>query len=300
MSWQQTLKSSIHCSGTGLHSGREVRLTLHPAPVHHGLVFRKGRSLIPAHWSRVVDTRMCTVVADDDGNSIATIEHLMAALAGLGIDNAVIEVDGDEVPAMDGSADDFVFLIEKAGIERQSVRRRGVRVLKPVDVSAGLAQARLEPADAQIFTLDVDFPSQAIGRQSMEMTLSPARFRSDISRARTFGFKKDIEALQQNGLALGGSLKNAILVDGDKVANPEGLRFEDEFVRHKILDAIGDLALAGLPVIGRFRGYRSGHALNNQVLRALFADDKAYELVELGSDLVLEPPMSHRLRLAAG
>lgn len=281
---QRTLKASIGCVGTGLHSGRRVNLTLHPAEPGTGIVLRRSDldREIQASFDRVADTRLSTVLADARWASarIGTVEHLMAALAGLGIDNAVVEVDGPEVPILDGSAAPFVFLIDCAGIVEQMAPRRVIEILRPVRVSDGQAFAELRPASAVAtgleLTLSIDFAAPAIGQQSLSLQLDAETFRSELAQARTFGLLEEVDALQAAGLALGGSLDNAVVVDGERVLNPGGLRTPDEFVRHKLVDAVGDLALAGAALRGRFVAHRSGHALNNALLRALFADAGAW------------------------
>lgn len=280
---QRTLKAAIHCSGIGLHSGRNITLRLEPAPADSGILFRRSdlpaaHADIPARYDRVVDTRLSTVIANDSGASVATIEHLMSALAGCGIDNAVVSVDGPEVPVMDGSSAPFVFLIECAGIAEQTAPRRVLRMLKTVTVEHDGKRVSLQPADASRYAVEIDFDSRAIARQRYTFDLTQAGFKSRIARARTFGFLHEVEALRKAGLARGGSLENAVVIDGDRVVNPEGLRFTDEFVRHKLLDSIGDLYLSGHRILGQFTGYRCGHDLNNRMLHALFADPSAYAL----------------------
>ena len=282
---QRTLKSRIPCVGTGLHSGRRVSLTLLPAPADHGIVFRRTdlKRDIPALYDRVVDTRLCTMIGDGEAR-VGTIEHLMAALAGAGIDNALIEVDGPEVPIMDGSAAPFSFLLECAGIVALETPRKVLRITRPVRVSDGEAHAAFLPfapgTRAAIPTLDldvsIDFAEAAIGRQSRSLRLTSENFREAVAPARTFALARDIAALRASGLAKGGSLDNAIVVDGARVLNPGGLRMKDEFVAHKLLDAVGDLALAGAALHGRFVANRPGHALNNKLLRALFAQPGAW------------------------
>lgn len=277
---QRTLKSTMCCDGVGLHSGSDVSLTFCPAPVNHGIVFKRmdldAQPLIPALWSHVSDSRLCTTIANDNGISVSTVEHLMAALAGCGIDNLLIEITGAEVPIMDGSSQPFVFLIECAGVIDQNTPRRVIRVLKPIHVKSGDCQASLTPADKLSLEFDIDFGNNAVSAQSMKIGLVNGSFCKEISRARTFGFLHEVEAMQKAGLAKGGSLDNAIVVNGDTIMNKDGLRYDDEFVRHKILDAVGDLYMAGGVLMGRFSANRSGHALNNQLLRALFADDDAW------------------------
>ena len=282
---QKTLKSAISCTGIGLHSGEKVSMTLHPADPGFGIVFRRtdvaGEGVeIPAKHDHVVDTRLCTAIGAQ-GKSIGTVEHLMAALAGAGIDNALIEVGGAEVPVMDGSAAPFLFLIDCAGIVEQDAPRKAVRVLKPVSIIDGDKSATLNPD--QGFTLDfqIEFANPLIGSQSMTVDMAEGVFKNEIARARTFGFLHEAEALWAAGLAKGASLENAVVVSGDKVLNEDGMRFDDECVRHKILDAVGDLYMAGAPILGRYEGVRASHALNNRLLRALFADPANYEIVDM-------------------
>lgn len=280
---QKTLNSSIVCSGIGLHSGHPVTMTLRPAGVNTGIRFvrtdiagsDKARD-IAADWQSVVDTRLCTVLGNADGVTVSTVEHLMAALAGCGIDNLLIELNGPEVPIMDGSALPFVALIERAGITAQAAARRAIRVIKPVEVRDGDRRVSVTPASTISFSFEIDFPDAAVARQEGYIRLANGAFKSDLAQARTFGFMRDVEMLRANGFALGGSLDNAIVVDEGKIVNAEGLRYGDEFVRHKVLDAVGDLYLAGAPILGHFHGVRSGHALNNQLLHALMADDSAW------------------------
>ena len=279
--FQRTLKRSIRFSGVGLHTGNTITMTLAPAPAGHGIEFvrsdlRGAAAVVPAQWDNVIDTRMCTVVGNAEGTRIGTIEHIMGALNGCGIDNAVITLDGPEIAIMDGSAAPFVEAIDAAGIDETAMPRRAIRVLKPVMVQEGDKWAELLPGERVSYAFDIDFESAAISRQSLVLDLSPESFRNEIGGARTFGFLHEVEMLKKMGLARGGSLDNAIVISGDRVINAEGLRFQDEFVRHKILDAVGDLYLAGSPIIGRFVGHRSGHALNNKLLRALFADATAW------------------------
>ena len=245
--------------------------------------------VVPAKWDLVVDTTLCTVLANRAGVRVGTVEHLMAALRGCAIDNVTVELDGPEVPIMDGSAEPFVFLIDSAGGVAQAAPRRAVRVLKPVTVADGNRSASLTPAQGSSFSFEIDFSASAVASQAGRVRLVNGAFKSDLARARTFGFLDEVDALRARGLALGGSLDNAIVVDGDRVLNEDGLRFEDEFVRHKILDSIGDLYLAGAPLVGHFHGHRSGHELNNRLLRALFAEADAWRyddapVVEAGHD----------------
>lgn len=283
---QHTLKNSIYCSGIGLHSGAKVAMSLHPADPDSGIVFKRGdltgaEALIPARFDRVVDTRMCTTLGNDAGKTVSTVEHLMAALAGCGVDNAVVEVSGAEVPIMDGSSEPFVFLIDCAGVVEQRAPRRAVQVLKPITVEDGPVTARIEPWAGSSISVELDFETSVIGRKSMFVDLLAGRFREDLSRARTFGFLHEVEALKAAGLARGGSLDNAVVISGNKVMNEDGLRYDDECARHKALDCIGDLYLAGMPLIGHFHGVRPGHAINNRLLRELFADRSAWTIVDM-------------------
>ncbi|MFY8094934.1 MAG: UDP-3-O-acyl-N-acetylglucosamine deacetylase [Niveispirillum sp.] len=282
MSWQQTLKSTINCAGIGLHSGRRVRMTLRPAPVDHGISFVRtdvpgGRAVIPARWDLVADTRLCTLLKNEQGTTIGTIEHLMAALRGLNIDNAVVEVDAPELPIMDGSSAPFVFLIECAGIQQQEQPRRVIRVLRDVRVQDGDKVVSLSPAPVSSFRAEIIYENTAlIRRQEGSLRLTDGAFKAEVSDCRTFGFAHEVEAMRKAGLGLGGSLDNAVVIDGDRVLNPGGLRHADEFIRHKILDAVGDLYLAGGPILGHYQGLRPGHAMNNAILRTLFADATAW------------------------
>jgi UDP-3-O-[3-hydroxymyristoyl] N-acetylglucosamine deacetylase len=289
-SHQTTLRIPVTFSGIGVHSGDEVKLTLHPAEADHGIVFLRtglpgGRDrLIDARHLAVTATELCTVVGERDSGAVATIEHLMSALYGLGVDNALIEIDGPEVPILDGSAAPFVQGIDKAGLVQAGAPRRYLKVLKPVRVAQGRAFAELRPNDRG-FHLDVeiDFENPVIGRQRKLLDLAPAAYRREVSRARTFGFMRDVEKLWKAGFALGASLENTVAIGDDAVINPEGLRYADEFVRHKLLDAVGDLALAGLPILGAYRSYCGGHRMNFSVLEALFASRSNYAIVEAGN-----------------
>jgi UDP-3-O-[3-hydroxymyristoyl] N-acetylglucosamine deacetylase len=298
---QSTLKNSIDCVGIGLHSGQRVRMVLRPAAPDHGIVFRRtdlgqaglGRD-IPARFDLVADTRLATVLADpgDPSVRVGTVEHVMAALAGCGIDNALIEIDGPELPALDGSAAHLVFLIDCAGIAPQDAPRRTIEVLRTVRVSDGDAFAELRPArrtpvgtpnlgtnTGLELTMSIAFAAAAIGQQALSLHLTPKSFRQELSRARTFALAEDIDRLRAAGMARGGSLENAVVVDAARVLNPGGLRMHDEFVRHKLLDAVGDLALAGAPLSASFIAHRSGHGLNNLLLRALLGDATAWRMV---------------------
>jgi UDP-3-O-[3-hydroxymyristoyl] N-acetylglucosamine deacetylase len=286
---QRSIKSSIGCAGVGLHSGQKIRITLHPAPANHGIVFRRvdhaKQPLTPARYDHVIDTRLSTNVGDlDAGIRIGTIEHLMAALAGHRIDNVLIDIDADEVPVMDGSSAPFTFLIDCAGIEEQNAPRMVVEVLKTVEVEHGGCTAKIEPGAGFSIDFEIDFASKAIANQRLEVAFDDGVFSGSIARARTFGFLHEVEAMRAAGLARGGSLDNAIVLSGDSVMNEEGLRFEDEFVRHKILDALGDLYTAGNQLQGKVTAYKSGHMVNNMLLKALFADQSAWRLVPMTHD----------------
>lgn len=288
--WQRTLKSPVSCTSVGVHSGEDITINLKPAAIDTGVVFIRtdvdGDGVVPARWDRVVDTRMCSVIANESGASVGTIEHLMAALAGCGVDNVEIDIDGGEVPIMDGSSEPFVALVKQVGVVEQDAPRRVIKVLKTIEVECAGGSVSLEPSDMQVIDFEIDFDSKAINHQTVQTHVINGAFCKELSKARTFGFLHEVEALRSAGLAKGGSLDNAIVVDKDRILNEGGLRFDDEFVRHKALDAIGDLFLAGAPVIGRFKGVCSGHAANNQLLHALFADDDAWCWDVLAGDAV--------------
>lgn len=281
---QRTLKASIGCVGIGLHTGRRIHLTFRPASANTGIVFRRGDLGIdiPALYNNVVDTRLCTVLAMPDAPDarVGTVEHVMAALFACGVSNVIVEVDGPEIPVLDGSSAPFVFLIDCAGLVEQDAEPNTVEVLRTVRVTDGEAFAEIRPASDGGLNLSVSiaFTAEAIGRQAISFDMDDAAFRSKLAHARTFAMANEIAGLQAAGLAKGGSLANAIVVDGARVLNPGGLRMMDEFVRHKTLDAIGDLALAGLALHGRFVAHRPGHSLNNRLLRALFADTGAWRM----------------------
>lgn len=279
--FQRTLKYSISCTGTGLHSGEKVNMVLHPAEPGTGVLFRRndlasGVANIPARYDRVTASTMGTTISNDDGVSVATVEHLLAALSGCGIDNVIVEIDAGEVPIMDGSAAPFVMLVECAGHVEQAAVRKRLQVLKRVEVSDGDKTASIGPAEKLSVSFEIDFDSVAVSHQEGDFSMKQGLFKTQLARARTFGFLKEVDFLRANGFALGGSLDNAVVVDDDKILNEDGLRYPDEFVRHKMMDVIGDLYLAGAPVQGHFQGVRSGHSLNNRLLHALFADDSAW------------------------
>ncbi len=290
---QRTIKEQVRTTGVGLHSGRRVELTLRPAPANTGVVFRRTDLVPPveirAAADRVTDTRMASTLsagqgAHDPVAQVATVEHLMAALAGLGIDNVYVDVTAAEIPILDGSAGSFVFLIQSAGVLEQGESKRFIAVRKTVEVSEGDKWARLEPHFGFRARFSIAFAHPAIDatEQQVEVDFATSSFINDVARARTFGFVQDVEALRASGLAQGGSLGNAIVMDEYRILNAEGLRSTDEFVKHKMLDAIGDLYLAGHPLLASYTAHKSGHALNNALLRALFADPANYELVSFG------------------
>jgi UDP-3-O-[3-hydroxymyristoyl] N-acetylglucosamine deacetylase len=284
---QTTLRDRVAINGFGVHSAAPAQVILHPADVNSGVVFLRtglpgGRErLLEAKRANVTDTALCTVLGDASGANVCTVEHLLAALSGLRIDNVLIEIDGPETPIMDGSAADFVSAIDSVGVAQQSRPRRHLKIVKPVRVDCDGGFAEFLPAERG-FRLDVEieFDSPAIGRQRRVFDLDPPTFRREIARARTFGFVGDVLKLWQAGYALGSSLDNSVAIDGDIILNPEGLRYADEFVRHKALDAIGDLSLAGAPIIGLYRAYRAGHKLNALALDALLERRSAYEILE--------------------
>ena len=285
---QRTLKNVIGATGVGLHTGKKVYLTLRPAPVGTGIVFRRVDldpvAEIAASLERVSDTRLSTTL-EHNGVRVSTVEHLMSAFAGLHIDNAIVELDSDEVPIMDGSAAVFVFLIQSAGIETQTAAKRFIRIKDPVEIREGDKWARFEPFEGfkVSFSIDFNHPTMQSSGQQATVDLSEVSFAKEVSRARTFGFLQDVEALQEVGLARGGSLDNAIVMDDYRVINDDGLRYGNEFVKHKILDAIGDLYLLGCPLIGAFSAHKSGHGLNNRLLRTLAQQRASWEAVSYGS-----------------
>jgi len=281
---QRTLKNVIRATGVGLHTGEKVFLTLRPAAPNTGIVFRRvdldDPVEIKAHPENVGDTTLSTTLVKD-GARVSTVEHMLSAMAGLGIDNAYIDLSAAEVPIMDGSAGPFVFLIQSAGIEEQNAPKRFIRIKKPVRIEEGDKWACFEPFNGFKVSFGIEFDHPVFRECSNFATVdfSTTSFVKEVSRARTFGFTRDLERLRENNLALGGSLDNAVVVDDYRILNEDGLRYEDEFVKHKVLDAIGDLYLLGHSLIGAFSGYKSGHALNNKLLRALLADAEAWEMV---------------------
>ncbi|MGP3695673.1 UDP-3-O-acyl-N-acetylglucosamine deacetylase [Rhodobacter sp. NSM] len=284
---QCTLKSAAKFTGVGLHSGEPVRMIVKPASADYGIWFRRvdvtsGYALIPARWDAVVPSRLCTLVANPSGVTVSTIEHVMAALAGCGIHNALIEIDGPEVPILDGSSVPFVEAFLARGIREQAEPVRAIRILETVEVRDGDAVARLEPADEFEIDFSIDFAETAIGRQEKSLNMANGAFVRELCDSRTFCRQADVDAMRANGLALGGTFENAVVFEGDRILSPGGLRHADEPVRHKMLDALGDLSLAGGPIIGRYTGIRAGHAMTNRLLRALFARRDAFRLVDCG------------------
>ncbi|MEL7300171.1 MAG: UDP-3-O-acyl-N-acetylglucosamine deacetylase [Pseudomonadota bacterium] len=292
---QATLKAPVTFDGVGLHSGNPVRLTVRPASAEHGIWFRRvdlsfGDALVPALWSAVERAPLCTRIKNASGVTVSTIEHLMAALAGCGITNALIDLDGPEVPILDGSAAPFVRGFLARGIFRQDAPMRAIKILKAVQVEQGEAVARLEPAEGFAMDFDIDFEDAAIGHQAKTLDLANGAFVHELSDSRTFCSNADVRAMHANGLALGGTLKNAVVFEGAQILSPGGLRHGDEPVRHKMLDAVGDLALAGAPIIGRYVGHRAGHALTNILLHAVFARPECFRMVECDVDMVARLP----------
>jgi UDP-3-O-[3-hydroxymyristoyl] N-acetylglucosamine deacetylase len=301
---QTTLASEVSLTGTGVHSGAPVSIILCPADGDTGIRFLLSNgdadgTEIAADPRSVTGVTLCTVLGDGNGASIATVEHLLAALSGLGVDNALIEIDSCEVPIMDGSASRFVEAIDEAGLAELEAPRRFLKVLKRIAVEDAGAFGELTPNNGFHIDVEIDFDSPLIGSQRIEIDVNPGSFRRELSRARTFGFMKDVERLWAAGLALGASLENTVAIGDDRVINREGLRFSDEFVRHKALDAVGDLALAGAPILGSFRSYRGGHRLNALVLKALFADTDAWTMIEAPRYReIRHAELSHRLAAA--
>ena len=289
LSYQHTLAGPAICAGVGLHSGQRVRVSIRPAPVNSGIVFVRtdldGDNRVRAAAEAVTPTRLCTVIENASGVKVATIEHLMAALSALDVDNAVVELDGPEIPIMDGSALPFIQLIDRAGRRLQEAERQYIEILDTVEVTEGDKWARLSPSDRFEVAFEIAFPTVVIGRQRVDMAVNEASFRRELADCRTFGFLSEVEAMRAAGLARGGSLENAVVIDGDRILNPEGLRRTDEFVRHKALDAVGDLYVLGAPIIGRFEGVYAGHALNNMAVRALLARPEAWRLAPLNAVL---------------
>ncbi len=290
---QRTLDHAIRCSGIGLHSGRKVELILKPAKENTGIVFHRTDLAIdiPAKAEFVTDTRLCTTIGNGKAQ-ISTVEHLLSALAGLGIDNAVVEVNGPEVPIMDGSSAPFVFLIQCAGIREQSAAKKVIRILKKIAISDDDRSCSLHPATGFQVSYLLDYDHPLLRQRKVSIDFSSQAYTREVSRARTFGFLHEIEALQKAGLALGGSLENAIVLDTFRVINEGGLRYEDECVRHKILDTLGDLFLAGMPIVGAFEGERTGHEMNHKLVTAMLADPSAWKIEELQAKPVADESAS--------
>ena len=303
---QHTLKSSVTFEGTGLHSGRPARMVIRPAAAEHGIWFRRtdvrvGDAMIPALWDAVDRSPLCTRLENAAGASVSTVEHVMAALAGCGVHNALIEIDGPEVPILDGSAAPFVRGILARGLRRQAAPVRAFRMLREVKVSHGEAWASLSPAGQLEISFHIDFVDAAIGVQNKHLVMENGSFVRQLCDSRTFCRQSDVDAMRARGLALGGTMDNAVVVDGDKVLSPGGLRHEDEAVRHKMLDALGDLSLAGAPILGHYHGHRAGHSLTNTLLRAVFADTRNYALVICDMDQAARLPGAgvHRAEIPA-
>jgi UDP-3-O-[3-hydroxymyristoyl] N-acetylglucosamine deacetylase len=281
---QTTLADQVTLTGIGVHSGKSASITLVPAEASVGIVFTRTDQddivEVPALWDKVSATALCTVLGDPSKEGISTVEHLMAALFGMGVDNLIVEIDGPEMPVMDGSSAAFVDVIEQIGLKKLDRGRRYLKVNKSVRVDNGGAWCELHPYEGTKFDITIDFETPLIGRQQFVSDMSPDVFRDDLSRARTFGNVKDVEQLWKMGFALGSSLENSVAISEDKVLNPEGTRWPDEFARHKALDAVGDLALAGLPILGLYRSFKGGHKMNHSILVKLFEDPSAFEVVE--------------------
>ncbi|MGC8202945.1 UDP-3-O-acyl-N-acetylglucosamine deacetylase [Aliiroseovarius sp. PTFE2010] len=282
---QTTLKTSVRFDGIGLHSGKPVTMVVRPAPSGRGITFRRtdievGNALVPARWNAVVPSKLCTLLRNDAGAEVSTVEHIMAALAGCGVTNALIDIDGPEAPIMDGSSAPFVDGILSVGLVDQDGPTVVLEILETVEVRDGDVVARLSPSNEMRIDFDIDFADAAIGRQSMSLNMANGSFVRELSHCRTFCRQSDVDAMRDNGLALGGTLENAVVIDGDTVVSPGGFRTADEAVRHKMLDALGDLALAGAPILGRYTGIRAGHAMTNKLLRKLFATDGAWRFVQ--------------------
>jgi UDP-3-O-[3-hydroxymyristoyl] N-acetylglucosamine deacetylase len=288
--FQHTVRSPALFAGVGVHTGVYARVAVRPAPVDSGIVFvrtdvtdRDGR--VPVMAQAVCKTQLGTVIGNAAGVTVATIEHLMAAFAMLGIDNALVEVDGPEMPIMDGSSAPFVRVLDRAGLRMQEAARRYIEIVETVEVVDGDKRAALSPADGFEVAFEISFPSAAIGRQAIDLAMDERAFREELADCRTFGFLDEVEALRAQGLARGGSMENVVVIDGDRILNPEGLRRPDEFVRHKALDAIGDLYVLGAPMLGRFEGVLAGHHINNALVRALMARPEAWRIRTFAQEL---------------
>ena len=295
---QKTVKSPVRFEGVGLHSGIPAMMIVNPASAETGIWFRRtdidhGDRMIAARWNMVSDARLCTKIENESGVSVSTIEHIMAALAGCGIQNAIIEIDGPEVPILDGSSAKFVAAILDRGVRELDAPVQALRVLKPVEVRVGDGFARLEPAETMEMRFHIDFADEAIGTQNKTLNLANGSFVRELCDSRTFCRQADVAAMRAAGLALGGSYENAVVVEGDQILRPGGLRHADEAVRHKMLDALGDLALAGAPIIGRYTGVKAGHAVTNRLLHALFADPRAVQIETCGPQISAQLPGAH-------
>ncbi len=304
---QTTLAREIELTGVGVHSGAPVTMVLHPAEADTGIRFmvaRRGRivSEIVAEVDNVKNLTLCTVIGDDTGTTVGTVEHLLAALRGLAVDNCYVEIEGKEVPIMDGSSSAFVDRIDEVGLRHLDAPRKFIKVLKPVRIDDGDCWAELVPHSGFHLDIEIEFDTPVIGRQRLAYEMTPGVFRNELSRARTFGFMHDVEKLWKAGLALGASLENSVAIGEDKVINPEGLRYREEFVRHKMLDAVGDLSLAGLPLLCRYRSVRGGHRLNAHALQALFEDRSAWTVVHAPRvrDLPAPAPVVNDWAMAVG
>ncbi|MGE4313817.1 MAG: UDP-3-O-acyl-N-acetylglucosamine deacetylase [Pseudobdellovibrionaceae bacterium] len=285
---QTTLAKDVVLTGVGVHRGADTYMRIRPAAADTGITFIRTdittqANVIPVRPDAVVDTRLCTVIGNAAGVTVSTIEHLMAALRACDIDNAIVELDGPEVPILDGSSRPFIRAIDSVGVTRLSAPRTAIRILKTVTVKDGDKYVTLSPSETSSFEMTVAFDRAVIGRQTAYLDMMAEDFETEISEARTFGFLEEVEYLRSQGLAKGGSLDNAVVIDGDTIMNQEGLRFDNEFARHKLLDAVGDLYVAGMPILGHYEGYKGGHALNNQILRALLADKSAYEITTMNA-----------------
>ncbi|MDO5059377.1 MAG: UDP-3-O-acyl-N-acetylglucosamine deacetylase [Neisseria sp.] len=302
---QRTLAKSVSVTGVGLHSGERVKLTLHPAAENSGIAFRRTDlsgeqgEIIPLTPYLINDTRLSSTIVTEHGVRVGTIEHIMSALAAYGVDNALIELNAPEIPIMDGSSLPFIYLLQDAGVVDQKAQKRFLKILKTVEVKENGKWVRFTPHNGFKVTLTIEFDHPVFNRSNptFEIDFAGQSYIEEIARARTFGFMQEVEMMRAHNLGLGGNLSNAIVIDDTDVLNPEGLRYPDEFVRHKILDAIGDLYIVGHPIIGAFEGYKSGHAINNALLRAVLADESSYEWVEFEDDEVL-PPSFFRLEAA--
>lgn len=289
---QRTLGQTVTATGVGLHSGERVSLTLHPAPVHYGIAFRRTDlqgeqgEVVKLHPHLINDTRLSSTVITENGTKVGTIEHIMSALAAYGVDNVLIELDAPEIPIMDGSSLPFIFLLQEAGVVEQNANKKFIRIIKDVEVKETEKWVKFRPHEGFKAALTIEFDHPVFNRSNprFEIDFATQSYVEEIARARTFGFMQEVELMRKHGLGLGGNLTNAIVIDETDVLNPDGLRYPDEFVRHKILDAIGDLYIVGHPIIGAFEGHKSGHAINNALLRAILADESCYEWVEFAEN----------------